>query len=171
MSAEVIVSEIQSDEKKVVFAMSLPGHACRDAAFGTDRCCYVGRDTALWKYPVNSRSKISKWKLLNYIQSIEAISTLKQKNISHVHNISTQRNQKSKLLWTKYSTSSSASCCFPLAVTLSQSKHLSLYGEQNSCSQFMQFTHSIQSSSLVVSQHAQHFVSESSDVSWLWISF
>ena len=57
---------------------------------------------------------------------------------------------------------------------LPQSKYLCLHGQQNSCSQFLQLTHSILSSSLVVcrlfSQHSQHFVSESSAVSRLLIS-
>jgi hypothetical protein len=56
------------------------GHAGREAAFfGRDRCRYVGRVAALWKYSVNSRNSISKWKLLNVIKSKEEISTLKYK--------------------------------------------------------------------------------------------
>jgi hypothetical protein len=37
---------------------------------------------------------------------------------------------------------------------LLQSKHFSLYGEQNSCSQFLQFIHSIHLSSLVVCKYS-----------------
>jgi hypothetical protein len=43
------------------------------------RCHYVGRNAYLSEFPVNSRSKISKWKLLNFIQSNEGISTLEYK--------------------------------------------------------------------------------------------
>jgi hypothetical protein len=46
--------------------------------FVRDRYPYIGRDSAHRKYPVNSKSKICECKLLNFIQSNEAISTLKE---------------------------------------------------------------------------------------------
>jgi hypothetical protein len=33
-----------------------------------ERCHYEGRDAALWKYPLDSRIKLSKWKRLIFIQ-------------------------------------------------------------------------------------------------------
>jgi hypothetical protein len=47
--------------------------------FGRDRCHFVGRDATIWKYHVNSRRKLSKWKLINFIHSNEEISTNNRK--------------------------------------------------------------------------------------------
>ena len=122
----------------------------------------------------SSKRKISKWKLLNYIQSNEAISALEYKMcpkhiMAELNELkSPSRNERNFLRL----------FCILLFFFRTgyppQSKHLCLHEQQNSCSQCLQLTHSILSSSLVVcrlfSQYSQHFVSESSDVSWLWIS-
>jgi hypothetical protein len=47
ISAEVKVSEIQGDEKKVLSAASLPDTQVETILFGRDRCHYVGRDASL----------------------------------------------------------------------------------------------------------------------------
>jgi len=52
-------SKVQADEKKIVFAASLPDMPVKTFFFFVrDRCPYVGRDAALGKYPANSESKI-----------------------------------------------------------------------------------------------------------------
>ena len=63
ISAEVNVSDRATIE--IVSAASLPDMPVETPLFGRDRCRYVGRDAALSKYPVNSRSKISRLKLFN----------------------------------------------------------------------------------------------------------
>jgi hypothetical protein len=64
--------------KKIVFAASFLDMLVVMPLFVRDRYRYIGRDAAHRKYPVNSRSKIFECKLLNFIQSNEEISTLKQ---------------------------------------------------------------------------------------------
>jgi hypothetical protein len=52
------VSEVQGYEKKLFRCV-----------VGRGRRRYVGRDAALWKYPVDSRIILKKWKLLKFITS------------------------------------------------------------------------------------------------------
>jgi len=68
-------SRYRATKKKVVFAASLSDLPVEMPRFGRERCHYVGRDATIWKYLVNSRRKLSKWKMMNFIHSNEAIST------------------------------------------------------------------------------------------------
>jgi hypothetical protein len=63
--------------KKKLFAASFQDMLVETPLFVRDRYRYIWGDAARRKYPVNSRSKIFECKLLNFIQSNEAISTLK----------------------------------------------------------------------------------------------
>lgn len=56
-------------EKKVGFGAFLLGMPGETPLIVGERCSYAGRETALWKYSMNSRSKQSKWKLLYFIKS------------------------------------------------------------------------------------------------------
>jgi hypothetical protein len=69
-ATELKASDLQDNEKSYLCVIS-PGHAGREVTFFTDRCRFLGRDAALRRYPVNSRSKLSNRNLLNFIQNNE----------------------------------------------------------------------------------------------------
>jgi hypothetical protein len=80
-------------------------------------------------------------KVINVIQRNEAISTLEW-TIHHQYTIFEPNEIKS--------VSCSQRNILHLDVFVSPSTHLSLYGEQNSCGQFLQLTHPIQPTSSAV---------------------
>ena len=112
-----------------------PGYDGKAPPFGSVRRRYVGRGAAIGEYRVNSRS--------NLIQNNEAISTLKSK-MYHKYKI-IEPNDLKRLSCNElnflYRFLHLTVFCRRKYLPLS--RYLSVYGEQKSCSQHLQSTHSI----------------------------
>jgi hypothetical protein len=137
--------KIQGD-KKVVYTTSL---LASTPLFVTNRCCYVQRDATLLKYPLNSRIKQSKWKRWNLFKVMKEYKHWNRKYIISVRYLN-QMNSKNQVAMNQISKILSEVAVFSRHNFLPHSTHFSLYGEEKSCNQFLQHTHSIQSSSFVV---------------------
>jgi hypothetical protein len=118
-------------------------------------------------------SEISKWKLLKFIRRNEALSTSEYKTY-HKYTIF-EPNKLKSLSCNKrnFLDPFPRFLFFSRSNFLPQFTHLLFYEEYNSCSQCLQLTQSIQSSSFIdheFSHNSRYFFSEYSSVSCLWIS-